>query len=229
LELPTVGKVPQGSKIDIPIILGSEVKRVKNIYGLAFAIKVDPRLINLSNVEVVVPTSWLGEPKVNMESIYKIYPKEGIIEMAVTRIDQNEVSGYGPIAYLRIIKDDIVGRQASVMQVTDPRGIQMDGNELPLGTSKLLIEAAPSNPIPVDEQFSPVVQVYPNPVDDVLRVATTLSTPISQLQVFGIDGKVFLAPVNNSTEINVGALASGVYILRIQSGSAIFHQRFIKK
>ncbi len=229
LELPTVGKVPQGAKIDIPIILGSEVKRVKNIYGLAFAIKVDPKLINLSNVEVVVPTSWLGEPKVNMESIYKIYPKEGIIEMALTRIDQNEVSGYGPIAYLRIIKDDIVGRQASVMQVTDPRGIQMDGNELPLGTSRLLIEAAPSIPVPVDEQFSPVVQVYPNPVDDVLRVATTLSTPISQLQVFGIDGKVFLAPVNNSTEINVGALASGVYILRIQSGSAIFHQRFIKK
>lgn len=56
------------------------------------------------------------------------------------------------------------------------------------------------------------VALYPNPVNDVLNIETALE--IQSVEIYNIQGQKVLA--TNQKEINVSALTSGIYLVRIQ-------------
>lgn len=63
-------------------------------------------------------------------------------------------------------------------------------------------------------------KVYPNPVDDILRISK-----IDDYSVFNLNGQKVL-DVENASEINVQNLSRGVYIIKSEKGN---HLKFIKK
>ena len=76
-------------------------------------------------------------------------------------------------------------------------------------------------------------KVYPNPAEDKLNLfwsATNLSNEMS-VQVYSLNGKRLLSQSYNEkpSELNVSQLASGVYLLKVNSGDQSAVRRIIKK
>lgn len=71
--------------------------------------------------------------------------------------------------------------------------------------------------------------LYPNPVNDILNIQ--YNAPVDSVELYNTAGQLLLAERSNTslTEINLGNLASGVYIAHINSGSKSEIARIIKE
>jgi len=69
------------------------------------------------------------------------------------------------------------------------------------------------------------ISIYPNPTDNTLFI-TGNETPIA-LAIFNVLGKEVLS-IKNTNNINVQALPSGVYVIRISDGVGQTNRKFIK-
>jgi hypothetical protein len=71
--------------------------------------------------------------------------------------------------------------------------------------------------------------VYPNPVSDYINVSIPNNMSF-KYSVYSLTGKVLLKGKSdsNKTRINVSALRSGLYILKLKSGSSVYSTKFVK-
>ena len=76
-----------------------------------------------------------------------------------------------------------------------------------------------------DNTFGLGVSVYPNPTDNYLFIEGN-KNPIS-ISIYNLLGKEVLS-INNTKNINVQALPSGVYVIRISDGVRQTNMKFIK-
>ncbi len=85
----------------------------------------------------------------------------------------------------------------------------------------------------VPEKKVESVKFYPNPTYDVLNVSFTPATEVGYAAVYTLSGKLLLQKVLSknakSTQLNVGGLVAGSYILKVKNGNTQFTQSFIKK
>lgn len=70
------------------------------------------------------------------------------------------------------------------------------------------------------------VALYPNPVSDVLTIAT--DKKVGQTRIYSADGRLVNTAENQKT-LDVSALKSGVYFLNTEIGGAAVKAKFIKK
>ena len=75
------------------------------------------------------------------------------------------------------------------------------------------------------------LSVYPNPVDDVLKINLPEGLSNSVASVFNIEGKLILVQQLTTSEssINVVGLSSGIYTVKLLSSDTSYSQKFIKK
>jgi hypothetical protein len=75
------------------------------------------------------------------------------------------------------------------------------------------------------------ISFFPNPVEDLLQIRNTnISDPIISVDLIDFNGRVIPVPGNSYKFIDASALASGIYVLRIQTESgAVSSQKFIVK
>ncbi len=71
--------------------------------------------------------------------------------------------------------------------------------------------------------------IYPNPTKDVLNISTIDALQNAFYTVFDVNGRRVLNASLTDTAIDVSALQSGHYILRIVSGQSIKSQKFVKQ
>lgn len=82
------------------------------------------------------------------------------------------------------------------------------------------------------DENSFLVDVYPNPVNDILTVQTINADAQTTVELFDIRGLQVVAPINmNNTSIKVemGDLANGIYFLRVNSNGASQDVRIVKQ
>ncbi len=70
------------------------------------------------------------------------------------------------------------------------------------------------------------VEVWPNPVIDILNVNVCESTIMELYSLAGVCAGTFIIE-NNKTDLS--SIASGVYLARVFSGNSIFHAKVVKK
>ena len=68
------------------------------IYGLAWQVKLEDTLIN--NASFVYESDWFGTEGTEVVTYQRYYPDEKILDIAVTRIDGQEIMGNGKLGYL---------------------------------------------------------------------------------------------------------------------------------
>ncbi|UOQ66433.1 M4 family metallopeptidase [Hymenobacter volaticus] len=73
-----------------------------------------------------------------------------------------------------------------------------------------------------------VLDVYPNPATDMLRVTTPGNGPVVAVSVTDLQGIKVLGTQVKGGQLNVSTLAKGIYMLEISDGQKVFHQRFVK-
>jgi hypothetical protein len=70
---------------------------------------------------------------------------------------------------------------------------------------------------------------YPNPVSEVINIEGKNNSCIEKIVLTDLTGKILLEQTENTNQINVQNLASGIYMLEAISGSEKWHTKFIKK
>ncbi len=81
----------------------------------------------------------------------------------------------------------------------------------------------------IEDETLEGVQIYPNPVTNVLNIQTTSDLGDKIVTVFNINGKRVLNEklINNTLEVST--LQSGMYFLRLESNGKVLNRKFIKQ
>jgi len=217
-----------GAGFEAPIVVGEMGQAVEDVYGIAFTVTFDPEIINPDDIEVVYPTSWLGEPGVNTLTVHKVY-EEGKIEIALTRTDHNNVSGHGTVAYIIGIIDDIAGYHDSEVDMSHMYAIDKGEERLPLQvrSTAFTVDAESSTPaLGTEGAFS----LFPNPTSDWVNIHSTHGFRPDALELYSIDGRRLpLLTDGTNQRVSLEGLPQGTYVLQITSGRATVRKRVIKQ
>lgn len=220
---------PDGAIFQAPIIVGEAAQPVSNAYGIAFTVTFDPEVIDPSSIEIVYPVSWFGEPGINTVNIHKIYPEEGRIEMALSRIDHNNVSGHGQVAYIIGVIDDIAGIQESGIALEHILCLDKDEDLLPiqgLETHFTVVRDTGNEPPEGEGLF----RVFPNPTTGRVAVVSPQGLPLTGLKLYSIQGRELSLPASTAPGvIDLGHLPAGVYLLGVSTGEATIYRRIIRQ
>ena len=150
---------------------------MENVYGLAFTLKFDPEIIKPSSIDLLYNPSWLGVQEVNLLTFDRTLADQGEVKVAQVRTDQNNVSGYGQIAGIIGIIDNIAGKESVAIEITDVKAIRENEELISL---RKPIEVVNLNLDASHEQIEQVMAVYPNPAINVVYFTfQTMPTPIS--------------------------------------------------
>ncbi len=231
VDMPS-GPIPPGATLSAPIRLGLPDLPVEEIYGLAFRIEFDPEVFAPNSVSVEVPNAtWFGSQSPStgggLLSIDRTFAEDGIIEMALTRINQQNATGQGTIARFRGIIDDIAGLMESEIRITQIKAIRAD--ETPLAIFN------PLETFTVGDGLIGVgwldmlrsLQVYPNPSSGDVFIENKYGAPIDEVRIFNDKGMQVAPAALNVNMVSLAGLPSGMYFLRIRIGEHVFHKRVV--
>ncbi|MEM1326838.1 MAG: T9SS type A sorting domain-containing protein [Bacteroidota bacterium] len=220
VDLPQNGSFPVGSAFSVPIVLGSEDRSVESVYGIAFTINYDPNVIDANQLDMTVPSSWMGD---DLLTIQKAYPQEGKVEMAISRTDGESVTGYGVVALMTGIIVDLVGLRTVEVEVSDVRAIKADFTRIPIFPDSRSTTVTTTQTIVPD-----VVTVFPNPTNGLLQW-NVLNEQVENVEVLNLQGQVIQALDAHQQRADISHLSTGTYLLRIQTMTGYHHELIIKK
>jgi len=221
-------EMPESATFNVPIIAGTEESPIENIYGLAFTVEFDPELLPPGSIQVVYPTSWFGEPNVNSISIDRTYAQEGILEIAMTRTDGNNVSGYGEIAYIIGIIDDIAGlKHEAEISISRVKAIDKYERRMPLNTPTMEFRVIGKGG--KGELANGIFTLYPNPTSDWVTVGSRHGFEAEELTLMSVGGHVLKVPQEGNNRISLENVPAGTYILRIRSGKTQVHKFIVRQ
>jgi hypothetical protein len=223
--------LPDGAAFNVPIVIGSAELPVQDIYGIAFTVEFDPLVIDPAAIEITYPVSWFGQPNVNTLYIDRTYAAEGQIEIALTRTDLNNVSGFGPVAYIIGIIDDIAGLVKSDIQVSKIKAIRNNEKRIPLNALVQSFDVSQKEgPQPEDTELARgMFSVFPNPATDWVTVSSRHGLEVDELRLMNTSGALLPALQEGGNRISLEGLPAGVYILRIRSGQTLVHKKVVKQ
>jgi len=167
------------------------------------------RTVNV--VDTTVPIITLtGEASVTIE-VGSTYTDAG-----ATASDNYDGDITSSIVTVNNVDTSTIGTYTVTYNVSDA-----NGNAAAEVTRTVIIESNLS----IAENTNYKLKVYPNPVKDKLFISGN-KTPIS-ISIFNVLGKEVIS-IKNTNNINVQALPSGVYMIRISDGIQQTAQKFIK-
>lgn len=222
-NLPPDDSVNNGQLLSVPITLGTIDNPIDDIYGLNFTLQFNPQVINPETIEIEYPTSWFGESEVNVLTIDKTFAERGIIQIAITRNDQNNVSGYGEIARFVGMIDDIIGYGKVEVEVTEIQATMLNGQQIPLNTYKL--EQPITSISTIDNQIP--VTLFPNPV----TTQFTIHAPqfrVEAVHIYNMTGQL-LETYKNTYQIATRDWQNGVYLVEIQTDNGTVFRKVVKQ
>lgn len=210
-----------GDTLRVPIMLGTPGSVPSNGYGIAFSVNYDQMVVDTGSVYLDFSSSWLGNLSSNMIAIQKDFYATGELQVGMTRIDGQAMTGNGVLAHLNItIKDDVLPKANSFrlhLNISDVTFVDQTGTVIPVTPvpSQVLIlateDAAPNS-------LEEMVSVYPNPTQDIVTIAAE-EIDLEQITILDLTGKVVLTKTINSQnhQLDVSKLTNGLYLLRVTS------------
>lgn len=223
-----------GLPFEVDVNLGTMALPADSVYGLAFKVLYDPTLLDSGSANMSFNSSWIGTYGTDMLAIQKNVQDAGELHVAITRINQQDVSGYGPIArFGGITIDNLSGKNKSVaemltLEIVDVEIYSISGIERPVNSipSELIVEENSSN-TETAHLFS-AVRVFPVPASDLLTVRIAPELEVSQVSLLDLSGKQlnhWTAAQQNVLQLDVSGFENGVYLLQMATASGTLTKR----
>ncbi len=221
------------------VIVGAGNKPMEDIYGMALYFDYDSTLTEAAEGVVVNynDNCFFGGQNEVIAYGQELRNSQQT-DLAITRLDGQNISGYGRVATVSffIIIDVIDGRSEAAVPFEVPisgiKVIDKDGNIIPVS-----IDPKPANVVFIKE--SPITRVNNNPLDSQVSVFPNPVTDVINIELTGLNGeyvKVFnslgqLIRTHNfdqtSTSISANNLSSGMYLLNIQTDKGLVNKRIL--
>lgn len=236
-----------GSSFSIPIHLGSEAYPLEGFFGVAFRIMIDTGFIEM--VEPIIEKTendWLFEEAsmsiLNLSSSFQEAGKEGFEVAFYLNEPTATVGGFGKIGALNvIIVDDLTLLEVdTTIEITIEPIRMVDAQLTTLNivndTLDITIYQDSTIMLSTGEQYKDKienqVQLYPNPVNQLLEIALE-DEQLKSIEIFNslsqLNQSWTFASGKTKTIVDVASFPPGLYWLRVTTVSgAIIQSNFIK-
>lgn len=220
---PDLAVATGGETVEVTFSLGQASTPVEQFYGLSFIVLYDPGVIDPGSIDFILPGSpWYDPGGSSTESVIVSELVPGRLEVAITRIDQVPVNGFGEVGTMKfVIIEDVVGAIMVDEQINIGPTLLADSQLTPLaialeGQFPPTVSRLP--PIPDDL----AVKVYPNPTDEWVTLASNGSR-IESVRIYSPLGEhSALVPAisggatSAAASFSVAELPPGIYLLLIR-------------
>lgn len=243
--IPNSTELDSGDLLILDISIGSNANPVKDLFGLAFGLNINPGAIDSSSLFVeYFKNSWFAVGSGSLEMTKQ--PKDGVIHTAFTKtnaIVEDEIdgikppgaSGSGIIGQISfIVEDEIDGIKSSESHITRriaTSGIQIedvDGNKysLPDTYIDIRINTKKSEPIPSDNKLI----IYPNPVNQELTIHFNGRNIIKSCIITDQIGNIIdhQSELNRqSYSVNTSNYPEGIYFVKVVSTQGVITKKVV--
>jgi hypothetical protein len=210
VDMPDPFELQQGMQFNAPIIFGLEDLPVDNVYGLAFTLRYDPEIIDPASILLQYPISWLGFPQTNLMTFDYHDLDLGEIDVAITKIDQNNVSGWGEILNFIGIIDNIAGKTEIFIEVDNVKAILSNEERFAVNTPTEITTITSTDNVNELQGF----ELFPNPTNDIVRIKNETGLSLQSIQISDLNGKL-LRTVQGEDSFDLSRLPSGVYMAKV--------------
>lgn len=226
------------------IHLGNTDTIAEDIYGIRFtaefAIAEDvPDTVQINTPFATFNTSWLGTKNVDMLTLDTMLTENHTWDMALTRFDQTNQTGFGEICRLVCVMD--VGSLKTTEETFLPvelsfknvKIIRLDGSEIAVSpqSTTLVLKSNATNLSPILKENS--WQVYPNPSTDKLFLKGNFSpNETINIQILNANGQGILkqrvkSAAANALSLDISHLAAGLYYVKMNDGKQLDFKKII--
>ena len=219
------GNYPTGSTVTISVNLGTSAVPANNIYGIAFTVNYPLNAFDGNTLGVDFSNCFIGTVGTNATAISKNFPVQGAVDIAVSRINQTNISGYGTVCELSIITiDNVSGKLLSLpteyITLSNVTLIDSLGNLLNVNTQQDSVTI--NSTVGITEQIKlNTVSVYPNPAGSNFNVGS--DEMISELIITDLSGREIMKsnPAATSSVISTENFEKGIYIVKVKTETSI--------
>jgi len=220
--------------ITADISLGTATVPANNVYGIAFTITFNPLLVDPASIDFNLNNSWLGNLNSDLLSVQYTSVAAGRIEVAVTRVDHTNVSGYGSIGSLsfNVTSTPFQSNQLLTIGFTNIRLINAQEMILPiaLDVDDLMVNGTITT---VSGTIGGILTVYPNPGDGHFSIdMNTQSTAPVSIQICDANGIKVYEKQNSSTldqRIDLSDRPAGLYMMIVIQGDNKYTVKLIRQ
>jgi len=226
----------EGDSVTVTISLGSAALPVTDLYGLAFTINFNNTVLDTNYIAFDFTGCWIGTPGVNLLPYTYQRSSDGAIDVAITRTDQLDTSGFGYVGkFGSVIVDNVGARLASgnfmnmAFTISNVTAIHFDETMIPLAASgdSIVIDTAGTTGINTPNELLSKVIIYPNPASDKLMVRAG-AVKITSMEILNSMGSKLIEENNmmDGHAINTTTLSQGLYILKLQTDAGVVVKKF---
>lgn len=210
--------------VQVDVVLGTIPTPIDSLYGLSFRITTDAGLIDTTLTAINANTSWLGTMSSTMFTFQKNFASQGVTDFCeVKKNHVNTYNGQGPVATFYIVTtDNLSGIATCHFNLSEITAVTVSQAYIALNAVNDSVVIDPGHPAGIQETDSPVTfTMYPNPASEQVTVQTSNNAEV--IEICDMTGRVVqtAVPTNGATVINTSALAEGVYMVRVKSGSVV--------
>lgn len=211
-----------GNTGTLTLSLGSSTNPANGVYGLAFRLNYDAAQIATSSIGFIGGSTWFGTPGSDQMRVV-LHPNaaNGYVDVAITRLDHQNVSGSGPIAQIYFTATTALNGtgNTALVPMTITNVVLIDNAEALQTTNavgdtvSVCDDALITN---VNQHANTATALYPNPANETLQF--TVSGSGQQLvTIEDVTGKVVYSQYHTAglTSISVASLPAGAYVLRV--------------
>jgi hypothetical protein len=192
---------------------------VDSLYGLAFRLYFDPALIDLTATSVSFPGSMFGVNGVDMLSLGHSQGLNGFVDVALTRLNQANITGMGAVARVTIVTtDNVSGKIMLNVMPFDVVGITANESNMNFNISGDGVVIDPAF-VGLNETADYSFSLYPSPAHDNVLLNYSGAGALSNLLVTDIAGKTVLTIDKPSSHevIDIRNLEKGIYLFKVNS------------
>lgn len=225
-------KLTAGDTAQVKLTFGDEGQQTNKLYGIAANISYKNELIVKEGIQARYFNTWLQTGDPDFLGFTQNFSNKGRMEIAATRTNQTSVSGSGDVAYLKLPLKTTIEEGAS-LEVEILGEYLIDELGEPVAYSKqakdsLTIEKSSGKAPGVS--IEKLVNVYPNPANDKLFIASEIQQPVRG-QLLNMHGQVVRELDLNKgvNSVNLASIPAGVYQVRIETPEGVYHKKIIAK
>jgi hypothetical protein len=226
-----------GAEVTIPVYLGSADFPATNIYGLAFTIEYSSDLIVPGTMSVTFNTGWLGDGEEELISLNRGDDSNGLFDVAVSRINNTSITGYGHIGEVSfVMEDNLAGKITDLTAVlnlcpANPTITNALGNLVLADGIDLVCDSVVALQLSADiQEWNNNWSIFPNPVTHELtintnvsqhyryRIVNTVGQPVAHGDFYG-----------DQTTIMLDAPAGTYFLEIIQEDGSMYSNPIIKQ
>ena len=236
IEMP-VDSIETGQSIQVPVFLGTADKPVTGLYGLSFDVAYNTTLIDTNSMTFTpLASSWLGIDSTDLIAMDRDIAFEGQLEVALTRTNLQEVSGYGMIGMLTFVTiENIAGKdliaEKLMIELIPTSAINTSEDEIPLfggQDSVILFQDESTSTSITNPEISAEVVVFPNPTQGLIQISSS-SIRTESVEIMDHLGRtLWIEEVGAlEAEIDLRSLSPAFYILKGQSTEGYWVRRIL--